>query len=308
MSAPLATPVALIVFRRPEETARVIEAIAEASPTRLFVIADGPHADSPDEARACEAVRTQLERVRWRCEMSMNIANSNMGLKRRVESGLDWVFSQVGEAIILEDDCVPHPSFFPFCQQLLERYRDDDRVMCISGSNLIGQAAEAEESYYFSRYPLIWGWATWRRAWMRHDPYMRAWQREAAREWLARRLPDPAPRRYWSYHFQQTFDRRHTWDYAWTHACWVNNGLSVHPRENLVSNIGFGRAATHTFDSNSRFANIPAKPMSFPLRHPTEVAPDQERDLLLETAAYSGEELLKPMFRAIRAQVSSTRR
>jgi hypothetical protein len=248
-----------------------------------------------------------LERIHWRCEVVSNFANTNMGLKRRVETGLAWVFSQVSEAIILEDDCVPHPSFFPFCRELLERYRDDEQVMGISGSNFLFDQAPPAESYHFSSYPLIWGWATWRRAWNRYDPDLRDWRGTSGREWLHRRLSDPAAERYWSYYFQQTCTRQHTWDYAWTYACWLHNGLSVIPTKNLVSNIGFGDAASNTFDAGSKFARIPTEAISFPLRHPSETAPDLERDLLLEATAYSGENFLKPMFRAIRARLAADR-
>lgn len=305
---PLSTPVVLIIFRRPEETARVIDAIAPAEPERLFVIADGPRADSPEEARRCAAAREQLERIRWRCEVLVDIAQSNLGLKRRVESGLAWVFSQVEEAIILEDDCVPHSSFFPFCQELLERYRSEDRVMTVSGSSLVADDSRALESYRFSRYPLIWGWATWRRAWKHYDPQMRQWRGSARREWVAGQLPgNPAAQRYWTYCFQQTLERQHTWDYAWTHASWRHGGLSILPHRNLITNIGFGSAASHTFDQASRYAGMPSEEMQFPLRHPAVIAPDLERDRRLEAFAYSGEEFLKPMFRAIRAQISSKR-
>ncbi len=309
MTTSLSTPVVLILFRRPEETARLIEALSTLRPRQIFVIADGPRCDIPGEAQACAAARAELERISWPCDIFSDLAAVNLGLKRRVESGLDWVFSQVEEAIILEDDCIPHPSFFRFCEELLQRFRREDRVMTISGSSLLPEDARGAQSYRFSRYPLIWGWATWRRAWQRYDPEMRNWQGEASRAWLSAQLPrNPAAQRYWSYCFQKTREQRHTWDYAWTHACWLHQGLSVLPYRNLVTNIGFGKSASHTFDPGNRYANLAAQEMQFPLIHPAAMEPDLQHDLRLEAEAYSAAEFLQPMFRAIRAQLNPARR
>ena len=129
------TPVAFLIFNRPETTARVLEEIARARPPKLLVVADGPRADRPGEADLCRAARAVLSRVDWPCEVLTNFSETNLGCRRRVSSGLDWVFEEVEEAIVLEDDCLPHPSFFPFCEELLERYRADERVMAVSGDN-----------------------------------------------------------------------------------------------------------------------------------------------------------------------------
>ncbi len=115
----LHTPVALVVYNRPERTARVFEAVRQARPSHLFVIADGPHPSRQGDTERCAAVRAIVEQVDWPCQVARDYADTNLGLKRRVEGGLSWLFGCVEEAIILEDDCLPHPCFFSFCQELL---------------------------------------------------------------------------------------------------------------------------------------------------------------------------------------------
>src|SRR3954451_2850867 len=183
----------MIIFRRPEYTARVFERIREARPERLFVIADGPRPGNADDARRCEQARAVVEGVDWRCEVVRDFAEENLGLKRRIPSGLDWVFDEVEEAIVLEDDCLPHPSFFGYCEEALARHRDDARVTTISGDCFDFAGERGSASYRLSRYPLIWGWATWRRAWRAHDPALRRWPELRGRRWLKRRLGGPDP-------------------------------------------------------------------------------------------------------------------
>src|SRR5712692_5523584 len=150
MSTMLTTPVALIIFNRPETTARVFAEIAKARPSRLLLVADGPRLDHPEDVEKCTATRAIVEQVDWPCEVLTNFSEANLGCKMRPVSGINWVFENVEEAIILEDDCLPHPSFFPFCQELLERYRDDQRVMMIGGTNLLGEWRTGAQNYFFS--------------------------------------------------------------------------------------------------------------------------------------------------------------
>ena len=184
MPPPLATPVVLIFFRRPDTTARVLEVLKKVKPQRLFLIADGPK--EKDRALA-EATRQIVDKaIDWDCQVEKNYSDINLGCKRRIETGLSWVFEQVEEAIILEDDCVPELSFFPFCEALLEKYRFDDSVAHIAGNNCtIRSESNPQTSYYFSRYPHCWGWATWRRAWKLMDPKMAKWPELRKEHWLA---------------------------------------------------------------------------------------------------------------------------
>ncbi|TRU79065.1 MAG: glycosyltransferase family 2 protein [Microcystis viridis Mv_BB_P_19951000_S68] len=272
---PLTTPVALLIFNRPDTTARVFEAIRQAKPPKLLVVADGPRPDRADDIEKCKAARAVIEGVDWDCEVLTNYSDLNLGCKKRVSSGLDWVFEIVEEAIILEDDCLPHPSFFRFCQGLLDYYRNDKRIMAISGDNFQLGRKRTEYSYYFSRYNHIWGWATWRRAWQYYDVKMKLWQEVRDGNWLESILGETQAMKYWRKIFQTAYDNKvDTWDYPWTFACWIQNGLTILPNQNLVSNIGFGEGATHTGNSVHLLANIPVKAMIFPLKHPPFIMRD----------------------------------
>ena len=168
----LTTPVAFIIFNRPDTTALVFAEIAKARPPKLLVVGDGPRAHKAGEAERVTATRAIIEQIDWPCEVLTHFSETNLGCKKRVSSGINWVFEQVEEAIILEDDCLPDPSFFRFCQDMLARYRSDERILMISGTNLSHELIY-EDDYYFSRYPHIWGWASWRRVWRYYDVEMK---------------------------------------------------------------------------------------------------------------------------------------
>lgn len=275
----LHTPVVFVVFRRPELTARVMERIREARPERLWVIADGARANRPNEARQVAAVRRLIdERIDWPCDVRRVYADHNLGCAQRVSSGLDAVFAVEEEAIILEDDCLPDPTFFRFCTELLAYYRNEPRIAVIAGDNFQRGAHVTADSYYFSRYPHCWGWATWRRAWRLYDHAMTAWPTFGSTPEFRESLSSAAEERYWRHAFDRTKNGDiDTWDNRWTLACWCHQRLTILPAVNLVSNIGFGLQATHT-KSNHPAANLPAKAMTFPLRHPITIQGHAEAD------------------------------
>ncbi|MBP5972730.1 glycosyltransferase family 2 protein [Brasilonema sp. CT11] len=265
------TPVAFIIFKRPHTTEKVFEAIRQAKPPKLFVIADAPRAERPGEVEKCEATRAIIERVDWNCEVIKNYSDTNLGCGKRISSGIDWVFSNVEEAIILEDDCVPHATFFPFCEELLEKYRYDSRVASISGSNYQFGHRRTNNSYYFSIYNHCWGWASWRRAWQHFDLYMKLWPQIQAEGYLNDILRDYKAVKYWSNLFQSVFENPSDgiWDFQWTFACWIQSSLGIIPNTNLISNIGFGLESTHfTSKKVSPYINMPIEAMQFPLKHP----------------------------------------
>jgi hypothetical protein len=275
----LRTPVAFFIFNRPDTTATVFAAIAKARPSTLLVVADGPRAFRRGEEQLCEAARAIIDRVDWPCRVLTNFSNHNLGCRRRISGGIDWVFSQVEEAIFLEDDCLPDPTFFAFCEEMLGRYRTDSRVMHIGGTNFQGAARAGEESYYFSRHVHVWGWASWRRAWRHYDVDMGAWVWARDADRVSDILSTPAERQA----FTPLFDRvaRHeidTWDAQWTVACRAQNGLSIVPARNLVSNIGFRSDATHTSDPGHPVATMRTVPLSLPLTHPAYVLADSAAD------------------------------
>lgn len=266
----LSTPVAMLVFNRPDRTRRVFETVRQARPPVLLVVADGPRESRPHEAEICRETRAIFDQVDWPCKVITNFSEKNLGCRNRVSSGLTWVFEQVEEAIILEDDCVPHQSFFRFCEELLIKYRHDDKVGMISGDNFLPQGyTRYPTSYYFTRMTHIWGWATWRRAFQHYDLSMQHWPMLRDSGWLEDILnEDPMQVAHWRSIFNKVWNKEiDTWDYQLTYSYWVQNYTNICASKNLVSNIGFGEDATHTHHA-SEWAELPVYEMQFPLEHP----------------------------------------
>jgi hypothetical protein len=298
------TPVVFLFFNRPHLTARVFDVIREVRPSRLLLVSDGAREGSPDEASRVAAARAVVEQVDWKCHITRNYAEINLGVGRRVSSGLDWAFSQVEEAIILEDDCLPDVTFFNFCSSLLARYRHDERVMMVSGTNHLLKWCTDRQDYHFSVYGSIWGWATWRRAWSHYDFELRALGDPRVRQRIDDLLGDPE-----QFEYRLEVGRRvqarevDTWDYQWTWSRLARGGLSAVSAVNLVSNIGIGISGTNTTDLNLVDAHLNRYQAAFPLRAPNEVAADSRYDRKcflrmrrrpdLDSIAYQGEELLK---------------
>ena len=267
----LTTPVAFFVFNRPRLTQQVFTQIARARPTDLLLIADGPRANHPTDVANCHAVRRIVDTIDWPCRVLTQYAATNLGLAARFMSGLNWVFDTVEEGIILEDDCLPSASFFPFCGHLLERYRHDERLMHINGYSYQFGRVRTEDSYYFSRITCPWGWASWRCAWHHYDFYVRRWAELRETDWLRELVHHPLAVRF----FQKGFDAAYrggfgTWDYQWTFACLSQLALTISPRDDLIMNLGHGVEATNTkADASLEEYNRPPAEMAFPLRHPT---------------------------------------
>ncbi len=266
----LETPVAFIIFNRPDTAEQVFAEIAKAKPPKLLVIGDGARANREGEAFKVAATRAIIKRVDWPCEVLTNFSETNLGCKRRVSSGLDWVFEQVEEAIILEDDCLPHPTFFRFCQELLEKYRDDQRIGMISGDNFQFGQTRNQDSYYFSKYLHIWGWASWANRWNNcYDVKLGKWPLVRDGCLLDDVFCKKEEAKIWANTFEKVYRGEiDTWDYQWVFSNLINRRVSIVPSVNLISNIGFGRAdATHT-SVESDEGNIPTCTMLFPMRHP----------------------------------------
>lgn len=301
----LRAPVALFIFNRPQTTQLVFEAIRAARPATLAVVADGPRPGVPGDAAACAAARSVIDRVDWPCDVRALFAPVNLGLRPRVESGLSWVFSQFDEAIILEDDCVPEATFFRFCDEMLDRYRGDTRVLSVSGSSFQFGRQRGTGSYYISRHGHVWGWATWRRSWDLHDPRMADWPLARREGWLARQCASSVAQQYWDHIFETAYRTGHTWDFPWRFTYWRRQGMHVIPNVNLVSNYGFDEGATHTQQVNSIFAFLPTSPIGFPLVHPDVVRVDVEADDFTEDILYSGN--LRRAFERGRARAAALR-
>jgi hypothetical protein len=275
------TPVAFIIFNRPDTTARVFEAIRQAKPPKLFVIADGPRQDRVSDIEKCAMTREIIDNVDWNCEVFTNYSDVNLGCGKRVSTGITWVFEQVEEAIILEDDTLPGITFFHFCEVLLDKYREDERIMAISGTNLLGEWKSDIQSYHFSYYGGIWGWASWRRAWKYYDYEMKLWPNQETQKRIRDVLASDEQFIERARYIQRTFDGSiDTWDFQWAFARLTQSGLSVVPSVNLVSNIGFGEDATHTTSSDSKLAYLKIDLNKSPLQINYFVAVDRDYDNL----------------------------
>jgi hypothetical protein len=301
------TPVGFLIFNRPDLTEIIFKAIAQVKPKELFVIADGPR--FPEEAEMCEKARAVIEQVDWDCDVFTNFSDTNLGCGRREASGFDWVFSQVEEAIFLEDDTLPAPSFFTFCQILLERYRDDERIIHINGDNFQSQNRN-EYSYYFSKYMHGWGWAGWRRAWQYYDYSMKTWPEFKRTGLLELVCEDKYEQRYWTDIFDQMYADPQvvdTWDYQWMYACWSQNGLVVAPNRNLISNLGFNRAdAAHAIDDGP-LARLPTTDI-WEVSHPPFIVKDREADNYTFNCIFGGKEMreqdtLRGRIRSVRKRI-----
>lgn len=264
-------PVAVLMFNRPDVTARVMERIFDARPSALYLVADGPRPGHPEDRALCEETRARALDFDWDCPVYTNFADTNLGLKSRVGSGLDWVFDQTEQAIVIEDDCLAEPSFFRFATELLHRYADDERVGIVSGNNFLRGEELDQNSYYFSTDSRIWGWATWSRVWkdFSETGLDREWGESEVRE-LCATLDSPV-RRKTLYVTAKNISQLDTWDVAFVLNNLRRGYLNAMPAKNLVTNLGFGVESTHTkFESFT--AEIPLASLDFPLRHPSQLS------------------------------------
>jgi hypothetical protein len=263
------TPIVLLIFNRPDLTAKVFGRIKQVKPKTLLIVADGPRIDKAGEIEKCQKTRIVTEAIDWDCEVFRNYSDINLGCGLRVSSGIDWVFEQVDRAIILEDDCLPNLDFFRFCEELLEKYQDDSQITMISGTNFLSGQTITSDSYYFSCLPAVWGWATWRRAWKLYDYNMKLFPQFSELKGLDYIFSDIEHQKYWLNVLKDTYeaDKKVTWDFQWIYAQWSHGGVAIVPSINLVSNIGYREDATHT-KRKSKLANIPTSKINFPLDHP----------------------------------------
>lgn len=254
----LNTPVLFLVFNRLDSTQRVFEKIRSAKPKRLYISCDGPRPHKSNEAQVVSDVRQYiLGSIDWDCEVQTNFRNENAGCKIAVSEGISWFFEHEIEGIILEDDCLPDASFFRFCEVLLEKYRYDIKVFAISGDGRISENLEISGDYTYCKYPLIWGWATWKRVWKNYDVEIADWPEN--RNKLLKSVSNyKRTVNFWSETFDKVFQGQiDTWDYQLVYTFLKNNAVCIVPRVNLISNIGFGEAATHTINYDPAIADKP---------------------------------------------------
>ena len=273
-------PVLFMVFNRPETTAKVFETIRRARPPKLYVAADGPRAGREGEAERCTQTRKITEVVDWPCEVHRLYRDENLGCGRAIVSAITWFFENEEEGIILEDDCVPDPSFFSYCGAMLEMFQNDDRIMMVAGSDYSNRKQAKGPSYYFTTYYPIWGWATWRRAWKEYDFTMSEWPEFRKRKGVRRAIVDPAMARWFENCFERTYRGEiDTWDYQWTFLGLLKGRLSVCPNGNLMSNIGYYGTHMSGDGMASMLMNLPIQRFDINnIVHPNRVASDRSAD------------------------------
>ena len=289
-------PILFLTYQRFHTAERVFSAIQKAQPPRLYFASNAPKSSNNEEVAKVDRVRSLLDRVDWPCEVKTRFLEKHLPVKQSVSSSLDWFFEHEEQGIILEDDCLPHPDFFTFCENLLDKYATDERVFAITGNNFQKGVRRGDASYYFSRYNHVWGWASWRRAWQKSDMDMRFWPEWKNSPAWKEFWHDPIARKYWEIILGRMYRGKFTtWDYPWSASVWYHGGLTATPNVNLVSNIGFGQDATHTDDTGHPLANMTTNAIG-EVCHPTVVEQDGVADRFCFDHVFGGRSFRFPYF------------
>ena len=265
-------PILFLVFNRLDTTIKVFNSIRNLEPEKLFVACDGPRDGIKTDVENVQKVKDFINKaIDWQCDIKMLYRQKNLGCKLAVSSAIDWFFENVEMGIILEDDCLPHYSFFPYCKELLIKYKDEEKIMQISGFNALNKL-KISDSYYFSKFGPIWGWATWQRAWKHYDVELKQWPYVKDNK-LYNMFCDSLLEKRWRINL---FDRIYhneidTWDYQWSFTKLLKNGLSIIPSKSLIANIGFDNSATHTTSSSPHSGIDTYSELVFPLKHPAQI-------------------------------------
>lgn len=300
----LKTAVLFLAYNRPDNTLESFKSIRQIKPARLYVAIDGPRKNFKDDKENVAKVKKIFNKIDWPCKLKTLFRNKNLGCKKAVSEAISWFFNFEEQGIILEDDCLANQDFFHFCENLLNRFKEDDRVACITGNNFQNNQWRGDSSYYFSKYNHCWGWATWRRAWKNYQGDLAFWPKwKKSNSWLNQTF-DNVERKYWESIFNKVYNNKvDSWAYPWTASVWYKGGLTATPNVNLVSNIGFGDKASHTSSKNSKFSKMPIESLS-KIKHVKKISRDTDADLWVFDNHYEGKYLRFPynliLIRAIR--------
>ena len=300
-SRPACPPVLLLAFARPDLLARVIAQVREAAPARVFISVDGPRHGRADDLESSAACRALVAEVDWPCEVHTRFLETNHGCKFAISGAISWFFEHVEEGVILEEDCIPGASFFPYCAAMLERYRADERVGLVSGDNFAPSKSWGKRGHGFTRYAFIWGWATWRRAWRKFDRDLTDWPERRDSGWLVSLGLAQEEARHWRGIFDLCYGGRRydSWAFPWMYSCWKAGMLCAYPACNLVSNIGFDDRGTHTTQSGDTNQGVPIAELEDPSPGPSRVEADRDTDRLLARRYYKVRHV-KPVARVSR--------
>jgi len=273
------SPVLFLIFNRPDTSIRVFNEIRKAKPLRLYVAADGPRNERKNEAQLCEKTRAIIEKIDWDCEVKTLFRQQNLGCRDAVSSAIDWFFGQEKEGIILEDDCLPAESFFRYCDTSLEKYRNDSRVRHIAGCNHQMGKKYGDTSTFLSNQTGVWGWASWSRVWKDYDKTLKAYDSAEVPQQLAKIFKDPFLLEIMIKIFNDVkAGKINTWDFQLAFINYFNNGLSVNPNVNLISNIGYGKDATHSVNEKDPLSNLPTEDIAEIITYPKYMIPETTAD------------------------------
>lgn len=263
----------ILAFNRPSKTRTLLNRLKNIKPNNLYVALDGPRKKNDEDIINCSAVLKAFELIDWDCSIKFLKRTENLGCSRAIVGALNWFFEHEDYGIIFEDDCIPDLTFFPFCDELLDRYSDSDQIMMISGTNL--GVTSVDDSYFFSKYGQIYGWATWKRAWNKYEI-------DIVENGIDDKFSSKAEMKFWKRNFNKIL-----WDVQWAiYSIWKNNGLAVVPNINLVQNIGFDNEGTHYKDPSNVKANIRTEKMIFPLIHPNKINKNEVIDEFIFKSKY----------------------
>ena len=272
--------VAILVaaWRRPDKVRQVINNLRNEKPSKLYMACDGPDLSREGEKERVEATRSVIDQeIDWDCDVKKLYSVNNLGCFKGITSAINWFFENEEEGIILEDDCIPHKDFFPYCEELLEKYKEDNRVWNISGSNFQNGLQRGDGSYYFSKYFHCWGWATWRKSWINFDSQLSQLLKLYESNLLSTIFQSSKERKYWTKIWNRLLkdSKPDTWDYRWAFTCFINGALTILPNKNLVKNIGFDNDASNTnFSLEGSFIDEGI----LPLKHPSFILADKFAD------------------------------
>ena len=281
------TPILLITFNRPEHTRRVLTEILKQEPQSLYICQDGAREGNENDHIKCQEVKDVINELTSAYAVAHPdfslftlYSSLNLGCGPGPATGITWFFENVEQGIIIEDDAVPHPDFFGYAEELLERYKADTNVRAI-GSMHLNSCTYGDGSYYFSMMNrTLCAWATWRRAWQDFDLYLRSVSRDQLSKCLKTYGCDMRMREYWCDRLEEVqYDAYHhsSWDQQFWMSIWLHHGKGIMPNVNLSSNIGFDAQGTHTTNSSSVAANCECQTI-LPLKHPSDLQIQREAD------------------------------
>ena len=296
------SPVLFLIFRRVDTTKRVFERIREAQPPKLYIAADGPRKGRPDEEEKCAETRKVVENIDWPCEVHRLYREENLGCGKGVSSAITWFFENEEQGIIIEDDILAHIDFFLYCDEMLERYKNDERIQLISGTNYFYDGYKSDVSYYMSNYMSIWGWASWRRVWNSYNFDVNKYTKSILLDKLSNRLSKQSLRYYIKVYDLMRIHRIDTWDFQLAFNQYYYDRYSLSPYVNMVENIGMGvEGSTHTSSDNERISNHHAL-SGYPIVHPQKPFLDQEADTIamINSGQYEREWYVSLLLKIIR--------